>query len=224
MVASIVGVYSWVLLPLFIFSARVFDVSLQTMRVIFVAKGFKHVAPLIGFFEILVWILAIGQIMQNLTNPILYIAYAGGFALGTFVGMVLENKVAVGKVGIRIITRKDAGILVNLLRNEHVGVTVVDADGPHGPVKIIYSIICRQDIHRVVEDIKRFNPHAFYTIEDVRFVTEKEGIFPTHCPWYKKNPLDPISTHTSETVEKIIDVKSHITHKVLHHNTKKRNH
>jgi uncharacterized protein YebE (UPF0316 family) len=183
-VIYVFDVYSLFILPMFIFGARVLDVSLQTMRVIFVSKGLKYAAPLIGFFEVLIWILAIMQIMRNTTNSILYIAYAGGFALGTFVGIQLEQKLSIGMVGIRVITRRDATKLIKLLRSEHVGVTVVDAEGPDGPVKIIYSVINRHDLERVISDIKQFNPHAFYDIEDVRFATK--GIFPLQEPWYHK--------------------------------------
>ncbi len=177
-------VYSLFILPMFIFSARVLDVSFQTMRVIFVSKGLKYFAPFIGFFEVLIWIIAIGQVMQNLTNIILYLAYAGGFALGTFVGIQLEHKLSLGMVGIRVITRKDATELIKLLRSEHVGVTVVDAEGPEGPVKIVYSVINRHDLDKVISDIKKFNPHAFYDIEDIRFATK--GIFPLRESWYHK--------------------------------------
>ena len=183
-------IYSLFLLPVFIFSARVLDVSLQTMRVIFVSKGLKYAAPLIGFFEVLIWILAIGQIIQNITNILLYIAYAGGFALGTFVGIQLEQKLSLGMVGIRVITRKDAKELIKLLRSEHVGVTTVDAEGPDGPVKIIYSVINRHDLEQVISDIKQFNPHAFYDIEDIRFATK--GIFPLQEPWYHKLSHKPL--------------------------------
>ncbi len=128
--------------------------------------------------------------MQNLTNTFLYIAYAGGFALGTFTGIQLEDKLSLGLVGIRIITRKEASDLIILLQSEHFGVTVVDAIGPNGAVKIIYSIIRRHDLKHVIEDVKRFNPHAFYTIEDIKFVSE--GIFPSQVPWYKKVSPHPL--------------------------------
>lgn len=75
-------VYTWIAIPSLIFVARVIDVSLGTVRVIFVSRGLKYLAPVVGFFEILIWLLAIGQIMRNLSNPACYIAYAGGFALG----------------------------------------------------------------------------------------------------------------------------------------------
>jgi len=84
--------FKWVILPLLIFCARIFDVSLGTLRVIFISRGMRVVAAFVGFVGILIWLLAIGQIMKNLTNVVCYIAYAGGFAMGTFVGIyVVES-------------------------------------------------------------------------------------------------------------------------------------
>ena len=83
--------YTWGVLPLLIFLARVCDVTLGTIRLVFVSKGFKHLAPLIGFLEILIWIVAIGQIMQNLANPMCYLGYAGGFAMGNYIGFIVAS-------------------------------------------------------------------------------------------------------------------------------------
>jgi uncharacterized protein YebE (UPF0316 family) len=165
----------WII-PLFIFIARVLDVSLGTIRIIFVSRGMRLLAPLLGFFEVLVWLLAIGQIMQNLTNWVAYIAYAGGFATGTFVGILIEQKLSIGVVLIRIITQQDAGELIEWLEAENYGITTMDAQGAKGPVKVIFTIIARHDVPHVVRMIRRFNPHAFYSIADVRSVSE--GVFP----------------------------------------------
>ncbi len=167
-----------------IFSARILDVSLGTIRIALISKGLKHIAPIFGFFEVFVWLLAIGQIMKDLTNILLYIAYAGGFAIGTFVGLQLEDRLSLGMVIIRIITRKDASNLIQLLREHHHEFTASDARGPKGLVHIIYAVIDRHDLEEVVDDIRRFNPHAFYTIEDVKFVSEK--VYVSHHPWYKR--------------------------------------
>jgi uncharacterized protein YebE (UPF0316 family) len=168
-------VAAWAI-PLFIFLARVADVSMGTVRVIFIARGMRLLAPLLGFFEVLIWLLAIGQIMQNLTNFVSYLAYAGGFAAGTFIGIYIENRLSLGVVIIRIITQQDASALVDWLRAAHYGVTTIDAQGTKGPVKIIFTVIKRRDISSVAAKIQEFNPHAFYSVEDVRFVSE--GIFP----------------------------------------------
>ncbi|KPJ65687.1 MAG: hypothetical protein AMJ45_04725 [Syntrophobacter sp. DG_60] len=169
-------IFTLIILPLLIFFARICDVTMGTIRIIFVSRGKKFFAPLLGFFEILIWLLAIGQIMQNLTNVACYVAYAGGYATGTFVGMYVEEKLAMGVLLIRTITRKDASELIKFLRAANYGVTSVDAQGVTGKVNVIFTIVKRSELEHVVEIIKRFNPKAFYSIEDVRFATN--GVFP----------------------------------------------
>ena len=170
------GLFEWVILPVLIFCARICDVSLGTIRVIFISKGIKYLAPLIGFFEVIIWLVAIGQVMNNLTNVASYIAYGGGFAMGTLIGMLIEEKISLGFTSVRIITKEDPSRLVDYLRSQNYGVTTVDGQGATGQVKMVFSIIRRQDLFTVVEVIKKFNPAAFYSIEDVKSVSE--GVFP----------------------------------------------
>jgi len=170
------GLFEWVILPGLIFCARICDVSLGTIRVIFISKGIKYLAPLIGFFEVIIWLVAIGQVMNNLTNVASYIAYGGGFAMGTLIGMLIEEKISLGHTSVRIITNEDPSRLVDYLRSQNYGVTTVDGQGATGQVKMVFSIIRRQDLVTVVEVIKKFNPAAFYSIEDVKSVSE--GVFP----------------------------------------------
>ena len=164
--------YTWVVLPLLIFLARVMDVSLGMVRIIFISRNLKYFAAGIGFFEVLIWLLTIRQIMQNLSSPECFIAYAAGFATGTFVGISIENRLSIGRVIIRIITRREASGLVDFLRSNGYGLTTIEAQGSTGEVKIIFSIIERQDLPNFVEMVKTCNPQAFYSIEDVRFVSE----------------------------------------------------
>ena len=89
-------IFTFIILPILIFIARVCDVSIGTMRIIFISRGAKILAPLLGFFEILIWLVAIGKVMQNLDNIACYVAYAGGFATGNFVGIRIEEKLAMG--------------------------------------------------------------------------------------------------------------------------------
>lgn len=168
--------YAWFILPMLIFVARVADVSIGTVRVIFVARGLKYLAPVVGFFEILIWLLAIGQIMANLSNWICYIAYAGGFAMGNFVGICIAEKLFLGVVHIRVVTKKDATELVECLKASDYGVTSVDGHGTEGKVRVVFTIVPRREVQKVVELIKQFNPQAFYSIEEVGFV--EKGIFP----------------------------------------------
>jgi uncharacterized protein YebE (UPF0316 family) len=170
------GLYTWFILPLLIFIARVVDVSMGTVRVIFVSRGLKYLAPLVGFVEILVWLLAIGQIMRNLSNPACYIAYAGGFAIGNYVGICIAEKLSLGVVLIRVITGTDALPLVERLQSRNYGVTSVDGHGVSGEVKVVFTIVPRREVETVVELIKKYNPNAFYSIEEVGFV--EKGVFP----------------------------------------------
>lgn len=168
--------YAYLILPLLIFFARIIDVSIGTLRIMFVSKGKRKLAPFLGFFEVLVWILAISEIMQNLNNWLCYVAYAAGFATGNYVGMLIEEKLALGVLIIRIITQRTADKLITTLTENGYGITIVDAQGKDKDVHIIYSIIQRHELKQVVEIIKEYNPKAFYSVEDVRFV--HEGVFP----------------------------------------------
>ncbi len=182
-------IYAWIVLPALIFLARICDVSLGTARLVFVSRGFRHLAPIVGFFEVLIWILAIGQIMQNLTNPICYLAYAGGFATGNYFGILIAEKLSLGVVLIRVITQKEADSLVSRLREEGYGVTSIDGQGAGGPVQVIFTIVPRREVGTVVERVKQCNPHAFYSIEEVDFV--EKGVFPLRKGWRQLELLRP---------------------------------
>jgi len=183
-------VFMWIILPLLIFFARLVDVSLGTLRVIFISKGLKYAAPVVGFFEVIIWLVAIGQVMANMSNIYSYIAYGGGFAAGTFIGMAVEERLSLGTVVIRVITKRDATALISHLRAEGYGITVMDAEGSTGKVKVLLMIIKRQNLSDVVETITEFNPHAFYSIEDIKSVTE--GVFPGKKTGFSVNWRDPM--------------------------------
>jgi uncharacterized protein YebE (UPF0316 family) len=166
--------FDYMVLPLLIMMARVFDVSLDTIRVIMVAKGYRKLAPFIGFFQVLIWIITITRIMANLDNWVTYVGYAGGFAIGTYVGMRLEAKIALGYELVRVVTRADPSELISDLRKKNYSVTAVNGTGREGEVGIIFIVLKRKMIREVVDLIKKFNPKAFYTIEDVRFVSNPQ--------------------------------------------------
>lgn len=181
-------IFKWVVIPLLIVCVRIGDVSLGTIRIIAIGRGYKFIAPLLGFFEVLIWLIAIRQIMQNLTNVFYYVVYSGGFALGTFIGMYIEEKLAIGVLSIRIITGKKASELISFLRSENYGVTSVDAQGATGLVHVIYTIVKRSEVNKVLKIINRFNPKAFYLIEDVRFA--RNGVFPANKSPHKREYLN----------------------------------
>ncbi len=174
-ITSSSDLYQWVILPLLIFLARIADQSIGTLRLIFLSKGMKHIAPLLGFFEVIIWILAIGQIMQHLDNVMCYLAYGAGFAMGNYLGIILEQKISLGTVIIRIILKKMNPELNRQLNDNNYGLTLMDAEGSRGKVKILFSILKRKDLPHFISIMHQFEPDAFYTIEDVKAVNE--GVF-----------------------------------------------
>jgi len=183
--------FQWVILPLLIFVARILDVSLDTLRILLVGRGKKNIAPLLGFVQVLIWLLAIRQIFLNLSNPVCFIAYAAGFATGTWVGMLIEERLAIGVEVVRIITRNEASPLIEFLRQKNYRVTKVSGQGASGGVSIVYTIVKRSDTPEVIGIVNRFNPKAFYTIEDIRAVTEtfQQGTNPGRRLFKRNTPL-----------------------------------
>jgi len=172
---------NYVIVPALICLARICDVSLGTIRIITVSKGMKSLATGLAFFEIIIWLFAIGQIMQNLTNIANYIAYATGYAVGNYVGIYIEEKLSLGTIMLRIITKKKADDLIAFLKSAGYGVTRMKAEGACGPVDVIFTIIKRKEYKTVAEIIKKFNPKAVYTVEEVKFAsTPPFPIAPAH--------------------------------------------
>ena len=157
----------------FIFFARVLDVSIGTMRIILISRGYRFIAPVLGFFEILIWLMAINTALKNLNSIVSYIIYAAGFAAGNYVGMFLEEKISIGYQSFRIITRKKASALPLTLRQEGFGVTVVDGKGLRGEVSILYTVAHKRDVKRIMEIAGLLEPDSFITVEDVR--TRQQG-------------------------------------------------
>lgn len=176
--------YAWVILPLLIFTARVADVTLGTLRIIFVARGKRKVAPLLGFFEVLIWIVAIGQLVQHLSSVTSYLGYAAGFAAGNYIGMLIEDRLAIGTLIVRAIVPSGGEELMRRLHDAGFGMTGVDGQGSAGPVKLVYAVVKRKHIREVIEIIHQVHPKAFITVEDAR--EAQEGVFPSRKGLNKK--------------------------------------
>ncbi|MCC9166283.1 DUF2179 domain-containing protein [Pontibacter harenae] len=166
------SIVEWVIIPALIFMARIIDVTLGTLRIVFISKGDKMLAPLLGFVEVLIWLIAITQVMQNLNNVASYLAWAGGFATGNFLGLRIEQKLALGQVVVRVITAEPADGLIERLISKGYRLTCLDAHGTRGKVHLLFMIVKRKKLQKVLDIIRGFNPQAFYTIEDVRSVSE----------------------------------------------------
>jgi uncharacterized protein YebE (UPF0316 family) len=149
---------------------------METIRVIYISRGIKYLAPIIAFFEIVIWLLAMEVVMQDLANIANFLAFALGFAIGTYVGLVIEEKLSIGMVILRIVTTDDSNEeIVAFMQSENYGITTLDATGSRGSVKMILSLVNRTDVPRITQHIQATNPHAFFSIEDVRYVNQ--GVF-----------------------------------------------
>jgi uncharacterized protein YebE (UPF0316 family) len=168
-------VFTWVIIPLLIFLARILDVSIGTLRVIFVAKGYRHYTPVLGFFEVIIWLLAIRQIMNHIDNPMCYLAYGLGFAVGNYIGIRLDERLSLGTVLVRVVPKFDTQELISHLRQAGFGASLVDIEGMSGKLKMIFTVAKRKDLKNLLHMIQAHNPQAFVTIEDVK--TAKDGYF-----------------------------------------------
>ncbi len=174
------NLYIWLFLPLMVFFARLTDVTLGTLRIIFISRGKKNVAPVLGFFEVFIWITIVSQIVSHAHNILAYVAYAAGFAVGNYVGMYIEGRLAIGTQVVLAIVQDHASPLIAHLRASGFGVTAVDGSGANGAVKLIYTIVRRRNLNDVLSIIHETHPQAFLSIQDVN--STHKGIFPIPTP------------------------------------------
>ncbi|WP_061232287.1 DUF2179 domain-containing protein [Leptospira noguchii] len=161
-------IFDYILLPCFIFLSRVTDVSIGTIRVILLTREKKGIAASLGFLEVLLWIVVITQVIKNLNNIFCYLAYAGGFATGTFIGMILEEKLAIGFSLLRIISPQNGNEIANKLSEAGYGVTTMNGHGSRGPVKIVFTVLKRKKINQAMKIVQNVEPDVFYSIENAR--------------------------------------------------------
>ncbi len=167
---------AWVVIPVLIFVARLIDVTLATMRHILITRGAKRIVPLLAFVEVTVWLLAMTQIMSNLDNLAYAFAWATGFAAGTYCGMALEEKLALGHQLVRIFCHQNPDELVGLLREHQYAVTAVPGNGGRGRVEVVLVAVARSKVRGLMAVLRRFDPSLFVTLEDLR--TVQAGVFP----------------------------------------------
>lgn len=165
--------FVYVFVPLLIMLSRVVDVSLGTVRIIFANKGIKAYSAIIGFFEVLVWLVVITAVVNNLNNAVSYVAYALGFSLGTYLGIMLEERIAVGQVRMRIITKKNLTKMIDDLKPTRYVFVSDSTDSSEGTIKIINAFLDRSDLKKVVARVKERDPEAFYTVEDLKMIKEE---------------------------------------------------
>jgi len=152
-------------IPLLICGARIFDVSIGTVRMILIIAGYRWTAAGLGFIEVIVWVLAVGGVVKYLSNPWAIIAYGGGFALGTLLGMSIEDRMAIGYRTIRVINSERELDLSTALRSNGMRATRVEGSGRDGPVEIAFITVRRRHLRESLRRIQEVAPHAFFTVE-----------------------------------------------------------
>lgn len=173
---------------LFIYLARIVDVSCDTMRVLFTVRGKRGIAGVLGFFQALIWILAVGAAIRHLDSVIHVLAYAGGYATGTMTGITIERFVAYGVAQVRIVTRASGSQIATTLRDMGFGVTQSIGEGRAGAVEVLHTIVQRSQVDDVLQVVDTFDPVAMVTVEEPRavrggFVDTREWKMP--LPWEK---------------------------------------
>ena len=150
---------------LIIFTLRLADQSLGTMRALLVSKNKPIYAAFIGLFESAIWIVAISQVIKDIDDPVLIGAYAAGFAAGTILGTYIERIVGVGNIVVRVFCPANSPSVAETLRENGHGVTVIDGEGKDGPVKIYLCVIPRRKLKSVLQMIEEINPNAYITTD-----------------------------------------------------------
>jgi uncharacterized protein YebE (UPF0316 family) len=156
------------LAALLIFSLRIIDMSLDTLRVLFVMRGRKAFAWVLGFFQAMVFVLAISSVLSNLENPLSVIGYAAGFATGNVLGMLIEERLAIGHILISIISPRRGAVIAEEMREEGFAVTEIPARGRDGMVTMLSCSVLRRNVKRVRALVQELDPEAFITSEEIR--------------------------------------------------------
>ncbi|MGH7541164.1 MAG: DUF2179 domain-containing protein [Gemmatimonadota bacterium] len=157
--------------PLLVFVLRLADVAMATVRMTLIVRGQRFWPPVIGFVEILVWLLAAGAAVQNLSSPLHALGYAGGFASGTYVGLWLEGRLAVGMATVQVVSRERPEVsLAARLREHGFGVTQVRGQGRDGPVEVLYASVRRRALGDLLRTVEELEPDAFVSVQDDRLV------------------------------------------------------
>lgn len=156
--------------PLVIFALRIVDVSLATVRMLLSVRGYKRLVPLIGFFEVLVWITAVGQAVKFLDSPLHLLGYASGFAAGAAVGLWIEEKLALGVAALRVMSAHGGVEIASALRDRGFGVTEFPAYGKDGRMEVVYAVLRRRHLPLALAQVSAWDPDAFVTVEEPRAI------------------------------------------------------
>jgi uncharacterized protein YebE (UPF0316 family) len=169
------------LLGILVFLARVFDVSIGTLRTISIVQGRIKMAFILGFFEVSMWLLVISAVLNEImNNPWLAVVYAFGFSTGNVVGILMERKLAMGLINFRVISSSNGKIIADSIREQGYQATTFEGDGKEGKVIEVYVVCERKELRELIKIVKNIEPEAFYITEQVGIASKL--IRPTMIP------------------------------------------
>jgi uncharacterized protein YebE (UPF0316 family) len=149
-----------------IFTLRMIDVALATLRIVFLSRGRKGTAAALAMVEGLIWVVAITRVISaGLEDPERIVAFAAGFAAGTYVGALVEQRLALGQSLVRVVAPVDTPQVAGILRQQGFGATVINGDGFEGEVRLTFSVVPRKKVKEVTRLVHEVNAHAFVTVE-----------------------------------------------------------
>jgi uncharacterized protein YebE (UPF0316 family) len=154
-------------IPLLIFSARICDVSLGTLRIIFIVRQKTAIAAILGFLEVTIWVLAISGTLRHLSNPLALLSYASGFAVGIVAGIFLEKAFVPHFQIVHAINMNHEVVLASRLRKNGYALTEVPGWGRSGDVEICIITLESKSVPRLREEILDLAPDTFITVEDL---------------------------------------------------------
>lgn len=164
--------------PFVVYGLRVTDVSMATIRMLMIMRGHRFVAPLIGFFEILLWVTAVGIVVNHLNSPLHVVGYAAGFATGNFLGLLIEERLALGVATVRTVVREGGTELAEELRASGFGVTEILGRGRDGTVDVLYSVLPRRRVAQCLSVVEARAPESFVVVDEPRTV-RRGWLFPS---------------------------------------------
>jgi uncharacterized protein YebE (UPF0316 family) len=156
--------------PLVIFFLRIVDVSLATTRMLLAVRGQRVLVPLIGFFEVVIWLFAAGSAIQYLDSPLHVVGYAAGFAAGNLVGLWVEERLALGLATVRIISEHGGVEAADALREAGFGVTEFAGQGREGVVEVVFTAVRRAEVPQILRLVEHWAPDSFVTVEEPRAI------------------------------------------------------
>ncbi|WIV11886.1 DUF2179 domain-containing protein [Proteiniborus sp. MB09-C3] len=156
---------------LFIFGARIMDVSMSTIRMLMVVQGRRKHAAIIGFFEVIIYIVALGKVVNGLSNPGNLLAYAFGFASGNYIGSYIEEKIALGNLTAQVILNDNDDKIVHELRDNGFGVTVIEGQGKEGPKNLLTIMLKRKDLNKLNGLLANLDKEAFITVSTTKLIS-----------------------------------------------------